>query len=180
MKHSNRPPHLYLDNVIYFITSRTFNRKNFFDNDQKKQLLYNVIRDACKQYGCRIYSWVVLSNHYHILISVKRGEILPKLVKLIHGRSSRRLRKLQISEGRLISLPSGEWKVWFNYWEKAIEEEYDFWTRFNYIHHNPIKHGYVKEMKDYQFSSYNFWLKNKGQEWIDSCFWDYPIIDFTA
>jgi putative transposase len=71
-------------------------------------------------------------------------------------------------------------KIFQNYWDHGIRDEADFWKHFNYIHHNPVKHSYTKGMSDYNFSSYNYWLKKKKQDWIDSCFEFYPIVDFSV
>lgn len=174
-----QPPHLYLDNLHYFITCRTFDHQDFFAGDCHKKILLNAINESVKQLKISLIAYVVLDNHYHLMIYLKRGAVLPKLMQLINGRSSRRLKSHHASEGRLISLPSGRGKVWRNYWDHGIRDEKDFWSHFNYIHHNPVKHGYTKRNKDYQFSSHNYWLKRKGREWVNSCFECYPIIDFT-
>lgn len=170
MQYKNRPPHIYLDDTYYFLTSRTLGRKPFFNTDSKKKILLDVIREAIRRYGCNLIAWVVLSNHYHLLLKIKEGKQLPDLLRNIHANSSRLLNKSENLQGRAI---------WWNYWDHGIRDEADFWKHFNYINHNPVKHGYVKEMSDYKFSSYNYWLKKKGQDWIDSCFELYPIVDFT-
>ncbi|HEX9913079.1 MAG TPA: hypothetical protein VGB01_07530 [candidate division Zixibacteria bacterium] len=54
-----------------------------------------------------------------------------------------------------------------------------FYTRFNYIHYNPVKHNYVKQCEEYSFSSYNYYLKKLSRNYMDSIFVKYPIIDFT-
>ena len=61
----------------------------------------------------------------------------------------------------------------------CIRTEADYWTRFNYIHHNPVKHGYVEQMEDWPFSSYRYYFENQGEEWLMDAFRQYPIIDFT-
>jgi len=35
-------------------------------------------------------------------------------------------------------------------------------------------------MEEFEFSSYNYWIKKMGKEWMLSIFREYPIIDFTA
>ncbi|MFH1860715.1 MAG: transposase, partial [bacterium] len=57
--------------------------------------------------------------------------------------------------------------------------EKDMWMHFNYIHHNPVKHGYVRQMEDWQYSSFQYYLRKYGMKWIMSCFESYPIIDFS-
>jgi hypothetical protein len=35
-------------------------------------------------------------------------------------------------------------------------------------------------MEEYEFSSYNYWIKKRGEEWIMSAFREHPIRDFTV
>ncbi|MDP2683602.1 MAG: transposase [bacterium] len=171
MQHKNRPPHLYFDNYYYFLTSRTLRRAKLFDTDKKKKILLDVIFRAIQKFNYDMVAWVVLSNHYHILLKVKNADQLPKLVGNIHTNSSRLLNINDNFPGR---------KIWWNYWDKCIRDDSDFWKHFNYIHHNPIKHGYANSMQEYLYSSYNSWIKKKGIEWMESCFRLYLIVDFTV
>ena len=53
------------------------------------------------------------------------------------------------------------------YYEHAIRDDKDFELRFNYIHFNPVKHGYVEKVKNWQFSSFHCYV-DKGyydEEW---------------
>ena len=70
-------------------------------------------------------------------------------------------------------------KIWQNYWDYCVRLEKDFWKHFNYIHHNPVKHGYVQKMEEYEFSSHGDWIKKRGEDWMMSIFREHPIIDFT-
>jgi hypothetical protein len=42
-----------------------------------------------------------------------------------------------------------------------------------------VKHQYSLKMEDYTFSSFNYWVSNKGMNWIMSVFEQYPIVDFS-
>lgn len=168
------PPHLYIGDKIYFVSIRTIEGKKLFDIPKKKQILMNCINAGIRKYNLKLYAFVVLDNHYHLLFLLTQKLLLPQLLNYINGRSSFEINKIDNSKGR---------KVWYQYWDRCVRSEKDFWLRFNYIHNNLVKHGYVKTMekvKDYKFSSYNLWLKKKGQEWLDSCFENYPIKDFTV
>jgi len=168
---SNRPPHLFLDNTYYFITSRTVDKIHFFDTYEKKNILVKIINKNLDRFQYFCYAWVILDNHYHLLILVNESKILSKFLKSIHGESAILLNKLDSQSSR---------KIWWNYWDRCIRNEKDFWKHFNYIHHNPIKHRYTQKMEDYRFSSYNHYLKKYGLDWMNICFRDYPIIDFTV
>jgi putative transposase len=39
------------------------------------------------------------------------------------------------------------------FWEHLIRDEKDYEHHFNYIHHNPVKHGYVQKASDWTYSS---------------------------
>jgi putative transposase len=40
-------------------------------------------------------------------------------------------------------------------WEHAVRDDKDFQRHVDYIHYNPIKHGYVTRVVDWQFSSFH-------------------------
>jgi len=169
-----QPFHLKLDQGFYFITSRTVDGLRFFKSDKSKILLRDTLFAALHQFYCTLFSWVILDNHYHILIQIRNGSEVPSLIKAINGRSSRRLKKILLTEGagplhtegvgssnishtegRLISLPSkagvGRWRVWNNYWDHCIRDQEDFNNHVRYIEYNPVKHSYVDEAKEYIF-----------------------------
>ena len=164
------PPHSYLDNKIYFITARTINKKKLFDTSEKKKLLKKIMIEAGDKFKIGFYAWTILDNHYHFLISVLKGDSLPGFIKTINGKSAFLLNRMEKVEKR---------KIWYNYWDTCIRSEKDFWMRFNYAYHNSVKHRYAKRMETYLFSSYNYWLKKNGTEWMSGVFERYPIVDFT-
>ncbi|MFA6392252.1 MAG: transposase [Patescibacteria group bacterium] len=171
-----RSRHIYLDDAIYFVTARTRGRRKFFEQDKSKLLLAQIIKECVDQMHCKLFGWVVLSNHYHILVKIEHGNDLPKLMKLINGRSSRRLKKSLVCG--LIS-PHTDWRVWRDYWEKVVRTDKEYFTYLNYIHHNPVKHGLANSMADYQYSSYQNYLQKFGQFVMADYFFTYPIINFS-
>jgi putative transposase len=169
-KDLHRPPHLYLDKTIYFITTSTKDKIHYFSTDEKKEIVLKTIMNIPTKVDCHLYAWIILNNHYHIEISLKYGKELATCIRAINGKSSFELNHLDKKRSR---------QVWQQYWDTCIRGEEDFWRRFNYIHHNSVKHGYVRQMGEYSFSSYNFYLKRYGREWLMDIFDRYPIIDFT-
>jgi putative transposase len=51
----------------------------------------------------------------------------------------------------------GVWQRRF--WEHAIRDEHDFERHFDYIHYNPIKHGLVRHLRDWPYSSFHRWVR---------------------
>ena len=62
---------------------------------------------------------------------------------------------------KLIGLKSSEsLKLWQKqFWDHVIRDERDLENHLHYIHYNPVKHGYVKDPRDRQDSSYIEWEK---------------------
>jgi len=173
-KKFHHPPHIYKDDSIYFITARTYQKEKIFNTDQKKKILFKNLRNEFSKIDYKLYAWAILDNHYHIEFKTKFGSNLGKTLNFIHGRTAFEINELENISGR---------KIFQNYLDYCIRDEKDFYRHFNYIHHNPVKHQYVKtqeEVSDYKFCSYKNWVEKKGKDWVDSCFETYPIIDLTA
>ena len=164
------PFHLYLNDRIYFVTSSTLNKKEYFDINSKKEIIKKRFKIGAIKFKAKIYAWAILSNHYHLLFQFKERQNLGEFIGYINGGSSFELNSLENKKGR---------RVWWNYWDNCIRNRQTFFKRFNYIHYNPVKHGYVKKCKDYEFSSYNYYLKKLGEEYMGSIFVQYLIVDFT-
>jgi putative transposase len=45
------------------------------------------------------------------------------------------------------------------YWEHLIRDEEDYARHVDYIHYNPVKHGYVKLAADWIFSSIHRYIR---------------------
>ena len=166
----HQPKHIYADNTVYFITSSTYQKRSYLDTEYRRSYLLTKIREVLSEFGCQLYAWVILDNHHHILFKSKAGRDLGKVMGRIHGNSSHHFNKLEDKQGR---------RFWQSYWDRCIRDRDDFYRHFNYIHHNPVKHGYVVRMEDYPFSSFEYWVERKGKEWIYSVFEQCPILDYT-
>lgn len=41
------------------------------------------------------------------------------------------------------------------FWEHQIRDEEDYNNHLDYIHYNPVKHGWVKQVKDWPYSTFH-------------------------
>ena len=190
------PPHIYLDNQEYFLTVSTLDKQPFFSSTEKKELLRDTLKEKIQLFSIKLYAWVILDNHYHILMRVTDKETLYKFIRHLHGKSSFLLNQRDKRRGR---------RVWCNYWDRCPRSEKDFYTFFNYIHINPIKHGKVTirdgvilkngkqlsistdsiadlhdALSQYEFSSYPYYLRKHGKDGMNQVWIDYPILDYLA
>ncbi len=169
-KFTNRPPHIKLDQSYYFITAKTINGQWFLRPAKYKQILFDKIIEKTRKFNTNLIAYVILANHYHLIIKIDSGKILPKMMAEINGASSRAINSADGVINR---------KIWWNYFDHVIRNEKDFFSHLNYIHQNPIKHGESKNF-EYEFSSYKSWQKQKGSDYLEDAFRKYPIIDFMV
>lgn len=170
----HQPLHIYQDDSYYFVSVHTFGDVPVLQESKRKNLLLKLITKEFKKYQYKLFAFIVLDNHYHLLFQSCRGLDLRDIFHQLHGSLSHLLNREDGTPGR---------KIFQNYWDYILRNEIDFYTHFNYIHNNPIKHGYLSHPADlpkYHSSSYNFWIKKKGAEWINQCWERYPIRDFSV
>ena len=72
-----------------------------------------------------------------------------------------RFTKQLLQEGVNIAKDDGgEYKLWQKrYWEHTIRDDRDFEVHVNYVHINPVKHGYVARAIDWRHSTIHRYLK---------------------
>lgn len=169
-KPPHHPPHIYLDDTWYIITASIYGRQRLLHPLGYKDLVRDQLKALVVEFKLQLAAWVILDNHYHVLIKSQVGNALPHFLGRLHGRTSFEINGRDKKRGR---------QLWHNYWDSCIRSERDYWMRFNYIHHNPIKHGYVKRMEDWEFSSYRYYLEHKGMEWLADTWQQFPVIDFS-
>jgi len=92
----------------YFITAGCYQKKPYLDCDVKKEYLYKTICEELKRYLAELHGWVVLDNHYHILLKLKDAFLLSKLIQAIHAKSAISINRMDKEHGR---------KVWYNFWD---------------------------------------------------------------
>jgi putative transposase len=167
---THHPPHIYLDDAWYIITSPVYDGRRLLQPAGHKEMVREQLKILVTEYSLKLAAWVILDNHSHILVKSRVGAEVSRFMGRWHGRTSYDLNKADDARGR---------QVWHNYWDTCIRTEADYWTRFNHIHHNPVKHGYVKLMEQWTHSSYQYYLEHKGKEWLADIFQRYPVVDFS-
>ena len=103
---------------------------------------------------------VVLPDNLHTLWQLPNHDANYSMRwNLIKRRFSRALPKTErISASRQKKGERGIWQR--RYWEHLIRDDEDFERHVNYIHYNPVKHGYVSSPVDWSYSSIHRYIQN--------------------
>lgn len=162
--HPHTPAHLFIDNTSYFITGAIYQKLLLLKENQLKKELLNLIQSMFQEYQWQLHHWVILDNHYHLLGQSRHGRDLSEIFRRIHGGSSKIIRQITQCEK----------PVWWNYWDYCPRNECQYFTRINYLLHNPVKHHYVKDLHEYEFSSFHQTFAKLGREQLARQFQEYP------
>jgi putative transposase len=102
---------------------------------------------------------VILPDHLHAIWTLPaQDDGYPTRWMLIKSGFSR---KLPTGKPRRVSrVLKGERGIWQRrYWEHLIRDEQDFARHVDYIHYNPVKHGYVLRPADWPHSSIHRYIE---------------------
>ena len=64
--------HLWTDAACYHILNRGHNRTTIFADEEDRLAFLNLLARYRKRYGFRLYHYCLMSNHFHLLVQLKR------------------------------------------------------------------------------------------------------------
>jgi putative transposase len=98
-----------------------------------------------------LIAWVILPDHMHLLVCAGEHD-LSRLMRRIKLTFSARLRvRLRLAEGR----------VWqYRFWDRVMRDPEDIKRHIDYIHYNPVKHGYVSDPFRWEHSSLSEYFRS--------------------
>jgi putative transposase len=113
-------------------------------------------------------AWCVLPNHYHVLLLTRTSlQEVTRLLGRIHGRTSRQWNLQEDTVGR---------RCWYAASDRGIRSGDHYWAVMNYIHHNPVKHGYVSRWQDWPWSSARDFLAHVPPGEAARIWREYPVL----
>jgi putative transposase len=168
-KHS--PPHWDLKGDLhYLISAACYEHITVIGKSPERMTDCEAeVLQICREFGSETHAWCILPNHYHVLVRTERIKEFRRELGQFHGRSSFNWNKEDEQRGR---------KVWHNCFERPMKSERHFWASLNYVHHNPVHHGYVEHWQDWPWSSAAEFLQRVGREKAAEIWKKYPVLDY--
>ena len=120
-------------------------------------------------HASRTFAWCVLPNHYHALVEATDIKDLLSALGQLHGRTSYIWNGDEKVRGR---------KVFYRAVERAMRSDRHFFATLNYVHHNPVRHGYAVRWLDWRWGSAAEYLAQTDGEEARRIWQDYPIRDY--
>jgi len=138
-----RRPRINFSGVIHHVIQRGNNKEYIFDNPNDKDYFVSLLRNAVQVDGAEIYSYVVMSNHFHIAL---RSYQKP-LSKIMHRLNTaysvfynlKKERTGHVFQGRYTAIP-------------ILNDNY-LLAVIRYIHRNPVTARICSQVEEYKWSS---------------------------
>ena len=154
------PRHGRLDikGAVYHVISRGWNRQTLYKDSCDRNEFLRRLAESLNQTGCRCYAWVLMNNHFHLLLSPLQGPLSTLLRKLLTGYAVYFNRR----HGRTGYLFQNRYK-------SILCQKDAYWLELiRYIHLNPVRAGVVGSLEAldrFPWSGHSALMGKGKREW---------------
>ena len=146
-----------LNSRMYFLTLTVKNWYYIFDRHNRFQILSNSIQYCQKNKDLKLFVYVFMLNHIHLIAS---SSDMIAFVRDFKKFTSREIQKNIIATEpsilKLFQVDENKYEFWQKTnMPKLIESEKYFFQKANYIYDNPVRKQYVANSEHWYWSSAN-------------------------
>lgn len=155
----------------YFFTVVAYRRQPILCDAAIRKALRAAIETVCKVRPFIIDAWVLLPDHLHCVWTLPDNDSdfstrwmkIKRMVSLACRDDYHRADWISVSKQK-----HRESTIWQRrFWEHQIRDEDDFSRHVDYIHFNPVKHGYVQQATNWPYSTFHRYVREGlyPQDW---------------
>ncbi len=133
---------------LHFITFSCYHRLPYLADPTSKTLTEQILERTRARHQARIYAYVLMPEHLHLLINEPPAILLDQFLKSFKQETSRRLKGTR----------KQFWQT--RYYDKNIRGPEALSEVIQYIHQNPVARGLVSNPEAYPWSSYRHYATN--------------------
>ena len=146
----------------HLLTCTILNWLPIFTRKESVQIIIDSLKHLQKEENLKLYAYVILENHLHI---IAQSDDIGKSMRHFKSFTAKALLKLLQKENAETLLEQFRfykkahktdrtYQIWQEgYQPKLIQTDAIMIAKINYIHHNPVKRGFVDEAKHWRYSS---------------------------
>ncbi len=161
----------------YFVTLSVVNWIDVFTRDNYKECIIQSLRFCQENKGLIVYAWCIMTNHIHLIIGTNdqpmqnilrdfktfTSKQLKVIIQQYYGES---IKEWMMNLFKIAGTKNGNNRTW-QFWQQhnhpiELWDSYMVNQKLNYLHENPVKGGFVKEPKDWVWSSAIDYYGGKG------------------
>jgi putative transposase len=128
--------------ALHFITFSCSHRLPLLEAPGVREMVEAVLEQTRARHGARVYAYVLMPEHVHLLVNEPPGILLAQFLKAAKQITSRKLR-------------GSREKFWQDrYYDSNVHGEKARSDVIRYIHRNPVVRGLVEKPEDWAWSSF--------------------------
>ena len=139
--------------------------KVVFETDDDRLVFLSRLGETCGSCGWRVHAWVLMGNHFHLLVETPEPNLVAGMKWLLgtfsQGWNRARRRRGHVFQGRYKSVPVNG----------SDADQHYFRIVADYIHLNPARAGLASgelgKLVDYRWSSLLSYAAGKGPVWLE-------------
>jgi putative transposase len=130
--------------AVYHVTSRGNERKDIVRSDKDRELFLRVLAQMLEDYQVICHAWVLMDNHYHLLLETPEAN-LSKALRHLNGIYTQKFNRRNRRTGHLFQ---GRYKA------LLVEKGSHLLELCRYVVLNPVRAKMVKKPREWKWSSY--------------------------
>lgn len=159
-----RAPRIEFAGAIYHVMSRGNHLEPIVQDEADRALWMKTLGEACEGAGWRIHAFVLMRNHYHLLLETVRANLV-RGMQIFNATYTRRYNVRHRTYGHLFQ---GRYKALL----VDPEAEGYFLTVSDYVHLNPVRAGLVGDLAGLRANPWSSagWLSGMRRNmpgWLD-------------
>lgn len=139
-----RPLRLEYENAVWHLTARGNEQRDIFRDDVDRECFIRILGQTAIRFGWRVLAWVLMSNHYHLVVQTPQ----PNISRGMHWLNGRYAQWFNRRHGRSGHLFQGRFHG------ALVEREAYLLAVARYVVLNPVRAKLVKNASDWRWSSY--------------------------
>ncbi|HKY06992.1 MAG TPA: transposase, partial [Candidatus Binatia bacterium] len=144
-----RKPRVHFPGALYHVISRGNQRQAIYKDDSDHRRFQSLLGEAVKRHSITLYAYVLMPNHFHLLLEVSRTP-LSKVMQSLLYRYTRHYNQRYARSA-----------IYFRGVTGAILCDRDNYLMelIRYLHLNPVRARMVREPSRYRWSSHQDYLR---------------------
>ena len=130
----------------HFVTFSCYRRLPHLRDAKLGNLFIECSERVRRKYRMRVYRYVVMPEHVHLLVSEPELAVLARVIQAL---------KISVARRAASVGAAGDTPLWQKrYYDHNVRNYESFVEKLRYIHRNPVKRGLVERPEDWKWSSF--------------------------